>query len=90
MTDKEVQKLSRSQLIELLYYLSKELDTVKEDNSQLKARLDSLVGEAITACTKADDKEPAVTEAENESNESENHDRGKGRKKRRSNNRTAP
>ena len=49
MTDKEVQKLSRMQLIELLYLLSAENDKIREENEQLKARLDKLVGEALAA-----------------------------------------
>lgn len=47
MTDKEVQKLTRKDLVELLYYLSRANDELKQENEQLKARLDALVGEAI-------------------------------------------
>ena len=49
MTDKEVQRLSKVQLIELLFYLSKENDELRAENAQLKARLDALVGEAIAS-----------------------------------------
>ncbi|MBR3629756.1 MAG: hypothetical protein IKN55_04700 [Oscillospiraceae bacterium] len=49
MTDKEVRKLGRKDLVELLYYLSKENDMLREENTQLKERLDALVGEAIAA-----------------------------------------
>ena len=54
MTDKEVRKLGRKELVELLYYLSRENDELKQENKQLKERLDALVGEAI-----AMKKEPA-------------------------------
>lgn len=49
MTDKELQKLRRADLIELLYYLSRENDALKEENEQLKARLDALVSKALAA-----------------------------------------
>ena len=49
VTDKELQKLRRADLIELLYYLSRENDALKEENEKLTARLDALVGEAIAA-----------------------------------------
>ena len=49
MTDKELRKLNRAELIEILYYLSRENDELKEENDQLKARLDALVGEAIAS-----------------------------------------
>ena len=47
MTDKELQKLSKTQLIELLYYLSKENDELKEENQKLKDRLDALLEKAL-------------------------------------------
>ena len=49
MTDKELQKLKRSDLIEILYYLSKENDELRTENEQLRQRLDQIVGEAIAA-----------------------------------------
>ncbi len=63
MTDKEVQRLKKSQLVELLYYLSKENDELKEENERLKARLDQLVGAAIAAKT-----EPVEEQIENQDN----------------------
>lgn len=47
MTDKELKKLKRADLIEILYYLSKENDELREEKAQLLSRLDALVGEAI-------------------------------------------
>ncbi len=64
MTDKEVRKLSKVQLIELLYYLSKENDSLREENAQLKARLDALVGEAIAAKNQMPEPNPPATSAE--------------------------
>ena len=51
MTDKELRRLNRADLIEILYYLSRENDTLREENEKLRERLDALVGEAIAAKT---------------------------------------
>ena len=40
MTDKELRKLKRTELLELLYYLRKELDTVKQENETLRKQLE--------------------------------------------------
>ena len=47
MTDKEVQHLSKVQLIEILYLLSQENDSLREENAQLKARLDAIVDKMV-------------------------------------------
>lgn len=47
MTDKELRKLRRSDLIEILYYLSRENDSLREENAQLKARLDAIVDKMV-------------------------------------------
>lgn len=36
MTDKELRKLKRADLLEILYYLQKEIDELKEENAMLK------------------------------------------------------
>ena len=58
MTDKELQRLSRKDLIEILYYLSRENDELREENTQLRGKLDALVSEALAA-----KQQPAVTQA---------------------------
>ena len=47
MTDKELRKLRRSDLIEILYYLSRENDSLREENAKLKARLDAIVDRLV-------------------------------------------
>ena len=47
MTDKEVQHLSKVQLIEILYMLSQENDSLREKTAQLKARLDAIVDKMV-------------------------------------------
>lgn len=47
MTDKELRKLKRADLIEILYYLKRENEELKAENEKLNSRLDALVGEAI-------------------------------------------
>ena len=41
MTDKELRKLKRTELLELMYYLKEELEKVGQENETLKARLES-------------------------------------------------
>jgi len=47
MTDKELHKLKRSELIEILYYMRQEIDRLNAENQKLTERLDRLVGEAL-------------------------------------------
>ncbi len=49
MTDKELRKLKRSELLELMFYLREELDKLKEENESLKVRIDDLSKVAIEA-----------------------------------------
>ena len=44
MTEKELRKLKRSELLEIMYYLQKELDTVKAENESLKQKLEKSEG----------------------------------------------
>ena len=64
MMDKEIRKLSKVQLIEILYLISKENDEIREENLQLKARLDALIDEAIAA-----KQQNIITETSTDSNE---------------------
>lgn len=54
MTDRQLKKLKRSELIELLYYARKEIDRLSQENEQLRNRLDKLVGEALHETSDAD------------------------------------
>lgn len=60
MTDKELRKLRRSDLIEILYYLSRENDSLREENAKLKARLDAIVDKMVEERSS----EPVGTSAE--------------------------
>lgn len=42
MTDKELRRLKRSELLELMFYLREELDKLKQENESLKTRIDDL------------------------------------------------
>lgn len=62
MTDKELRKLKRADLIEILYYLKRENEELKAENEKLNSRLDALVGEAIRIKNESTTEEsPAVT-----------------------------
>lgn len=41
MTDKELRKLKRAELLEILYYLQKEVDNLKQENTELKERIEN-------------------------------------------------
>ena len=41
MTDKELHKLKRSELLDLLYYIRKELDELQTENESLKKQLEN-------------------------------------------------
>ena len=43
MTDKKLQRLRRTDLIEILYYLSKENDELREENTKLREKLDAML-----------------------------------------------
>lgn len=46
MTDKELQKLRRSELIEILFYMRKEIDELKAENERLVQRIDGMTNSA--------------------------------------------
>lgn len=41
MTDRELRKLKRTELLELMYYLKEELEKVKQENEILKGKLEA-------------------------------------------------
>lgn len=47
MTDKQLRKAKKTELIEMLYYLRKELDDLQSENKELKDRLDRFVSDAL-------------------------------------------
>lgn len=47
MTDKQLRKAKKTELIEMLYYMRKELDKVQEENALLRERLDKFVTDAL-------------------------------------------
>lgn len=42
MTDKELRKLKRDELLEILFYLQKEIDNLKNQNQELQKRIENL------------------------------------------------
>ncbi len=44
MTDKELRKLKRVELIEILYYMRNEIDELRAANQRLETRIDQLIG----------------------------------------------
>lgn len=42
MTEKELRRLKRSELIEILFYMRKELDELKAENERLVQRIDGM------------------------------------------------
>jgi hypothetical protein len=41
MTDKEIRKLKRADLLEILYYLQKEIEELNKENDSLRAQLEN-------------------------------------------------
>jgi len=42
MTDKELRRLKRAELLEILFYLQKEIDNLKQQNQELQTRIENL------------------------------------------------
>lgn len=55
MTDKELRKLKRSELIEILYYMRQEIDELNEKNKKLEERLDMFIKDAVSDKTEKSD-----------------------------------
>lgn len=66
MTDKELRKLKRPELIEILLYMRQEIDELRSENENLRERLDKLVGEAIREKQQSSEKTEKETERSNE------------------------
>lgn len=64
MTDKELKKLKRSELIEILYYMRREIDELREENEKLESRIDRLIGKVIPV--QDDEQDDDGEQAENE------------------------
>ncbi|HCJ40474.1 hypothetical protein [uncultured Ruminococcus sp.] len=60
MTDKELSRLKRPELLEILYYMRRELDDLREENKKLKDRIDELTNAAFGIEKKADTAESEV------------------------------
>lgn len=43
MTDNELKKLGRKELLEILYFMRKEIDALKDENDMLKSRLEDVL-----------------------------------------------
>jgi len=63
MTDKELARLKRPELLEILYYMRRELDELREENDKLKKRIDQLTNAAFSIGLKV---ETAESEASDE------------------------
>lgn len=73
MTDKQVRKLKRAELIEILYYLRKENDELREENDKLNQRIDALFGNmAKKKPQEAEKDEQLVDEQTNKDEQAEN------------------
>lgn len=64
MTDKELKKLKRSELIEVLYYMRREIDELREENEKLESRIDRLIGKVTPV--QDDEQDDDGGQAENE------------------------
>ncbi len=61
MTDKELRSLKRADLIEILYYLRRENDELREENEKLKSRLDTIIDKLVAERGACD---PAAADSE--------------------------
>lgn len=66
MTDKELRRSSRKDLIEMLYYLKKELDDAHAENERLNKRFDLLLSEASPGKAAGADEDTVPDTAEEE------------------------
>lgn len=59
LTDKELRRLKRAELIEMLYYMRTEIDELKAQNQQLQTRLDAFTQKALQINDASKEDEPA-------------------------------
>ncbi len=55
MTDKELKRLKRADLLEIMFYFRDEIDNLKKENESLKSRIDELSKAAMNAKTEISD-----------------------------------
>lgn len=55
MTDKELKRLKRADLLEIMFYLRDEIDNLKKENESLQFRIDELSKAAMNAKTEISD-----------------------------------
>ncbi len=67
MTDKEVKKLKKPELLEIIFYLQKEMDTLKEENEHLRCQVDNLTSSLTLSETDLEKIKETVSAAINES-----------------------
>ncbi len=70
MTDKELRKLKRVELIEILYYMRNEIDELQAANQRLETRIDQLIGNAQPQQEVSEPAVENVSAAEEESSNS--------------------
>ena len=55
MTDKELRRLKRADLLEIMFYLRDEIDELKKENESLKSRIDEMSEAAMNERTEISD-----------------------------------
>lgn len=55
MTDKELRRLKRADLLEIMFYLRDEIDELKKENESLKSRIDEMSDAAMNERTEISD-----------------------------------
>lgn len=92
MTDKEIRKLKRADLLEILYYLQKEIEELTKENESLKAQLENsktilseselekivdAVRAAVTGKVQKNENETTIDDANSNEEEKQNNGDGK-------------
>lgn len=92
MTDKEIRKLKRADLLEILYYLQKEIEELTKENESLKSQLENsktilseselekivdAVKSAVTGMVQENENETTIDDANSNEEEKQNNGDGK-------------